>query len=101
MPQQSSGKLVHHSPIPFVFCHPPDHPVVHIGSKEHLWDVKPWELAGKDGTLGGRFDDPSGTYSPPLPIESRFRVFYCASDLTGALCELLGHEKPSASVAQS
>jgi hypothetical protein len=95
MSAKTSDTLVSHSPIPYAFCSPPKSEVVHIGSHSHLWSVKPWNLVGTDQTFGGRFDDPGGAKIPPIKQADRFHVLYCADEFTGALCEVVGHEKPS------
>lgn len=60
------------------------------------FEPKPWELAGEDGTLGDRFDDPGGRLgrSKAIPLSQRFRMIYCATTPTGAFGETVARVRP-------
>ncbi len=53
-----------------------------------------WERAGIDGTFGNRFDDPWLLLG--LPLESRFRVIYCATQREAAFGETIARFRLSA-----
>ncbi|HEX7101412.1 MAG TPA: hypothetical protein VF201_02095 [Nitrolancea sp.] len=63
------------------------------------FEPKPWELAGEDGTLGDRFDDPSGSpeRATLIPLSQRFRVIYCATTPAGAFGETVARVRPKLS----
>lgn len=66
------------------------------------FEPKPWELAGEDGTLGDRFDDPGGRSgrSEIIPLAQRFRVIYCATSPVGAFGETVARVRPRLSEIQ-
>ena len=59
-----------------------------MGRLPDPWQIPDWALAGKDGTFGGRFDDPAGEY----------RVLYASSQRLGCFLETLARFRPDLSL---
>lgn len=82
-------------PAEYSFVSPPTTPVVRVGrAGKNLWLPKGWADARDDGTFGYRFDDPGGTYNPPILSQYRFQVIYCATWLAGAVGEVCARQRP-------
>jgi hypothetical protein len=83
----------------FAFVPPPRDPVTRVGRLgSDLWQPNRWDSSRRkedDGTFGYRFDDPGDLHDPPIPDAEKFRIIYCSTELTGAVCEVAAREIPT------
>jgi hypothetical protein len=84
-----------HVPAKVVFVQAPLALVTRIGRLgTDLWQPKSWTSKSlqDDGTFGYRFDDPGDNRIPPIPDAAKFRMIYCSTEFTGAVCEIAVRE---------
>jgi hypothetical protein len=84
-------------PLDLAVVSAPSHPIYRVVPRIYdPFEPKPWDLAGDDGTLGDRFDDPGGRPGRQIviPTSHRFRVIYCATSAVGAFGETVARVRP-------